>query len=127
MPNHLRSIITATDPSARDESLDRFCRRAGLAELLAECADLERFRQACDNLYERVRALFFLYAIHRFHLPAKPGLPATGRVPFAGYQRLLVRRFAEAIQQFLAAQAAAGPSDTLSSALARAYPELAFQ
>jgi hypothetical protein len=125
--NHLRSIITAPDPSSRDEALDKYCRRAGLAELLDECADLERFRRECDNLYERVRALCFLYAIHRFHLPAKPGLPAAGRIPFAGYQRLLVRRFDEAIHLFLAEQETAGPSDTLSSALARAYHELAFQ
>ncbi len=32
---------------------------------------LDRFRRASDNLYERVRALFFLYAIHRFHLPLR--------------------------------------------------------
>ena len=57
----------------RNHSLDAFCRAASLPELLAECADLEAFRRASDNLYERVRALFFLYAIHRFHLPAKAG------------------------------------------------------
>ena len=44
-------------------------------ELLAACAELEAFRRRSDNLYERVRALFFLYAIHRFHLPGK--LPAA--------------------------------------------------
>ena len=43
---------------------------ATLAELLAECAELERFRRRSDNLYERVRACFFLYAIYRFHLPS---------------------------------------------------------
>jgi hypothetical protein len=127
MAHHLRSIITAEDPATRDEALDPFCRRASLAELLAECGDLEHFRRDCANLYQRVRALFFLYAIHRFHLPAKPELPATGRVPFAGYRRLLVRRFDEAIHLFLAEQAAHGPSDTLCSALARAYHELGFQ
>src|SRR6516162_666891 len=127
MAGKLRAVITAGDPALRNQSLEAFCRPAGLEELLAECADLERFRRECTNLYERVRALFFLYAIHRFHLPTRPGLPPTGRVPFAGYERLLVRRFEEAINLFLAEQKAQGPSDTLSSALAEAYHQLAFQ
>ena len=45
-----------------------------LDALLAESRELDSFRRSCDNLYERVRALFFLYAIHRFHMPA--ALPA---------------------------------------------------
>ncbi len=72
--SHLRTIITAADPALRDQSLEAFCQGASLDELLAECTDLDRFRRECDNLYERVRALFFLYAIHRFYLPSKPGL-----------------------------------------------------
>jgi hypothetical protein len=127
MAVRLRNIITATEAALRDEALDAYCRQASLDDLLAECADLDRFRRECDNLYQRVRALFFLYAIHRFHLPQKPGLAAVGRVPFEGYQRLLIRRFDEAISRFLAAQQIHGPSDTLSSALATAYHQLAFQ
>ena len=127
MANRLRTVITSADPLVRDEPLDRFCRAASAEELFAACDDLDRFRRGCDNLYERVRALFFLYAVHRFHLPLKPGLPATGRVPFEGYRRLLARRFEEAIHLFLAEQQARGPSDALCSALAAAYRELAFQ
>ena len=71
---------------------------------------LDRFRRASDNLYERVRALFFLYAIHRFHLPLRAGAAgAAAAIPFAGYTHLLKRRFEEAIDLFLAAQAADGP------------------
>src|SRR5437870_2111133 len=66
MAPKLRSIITARDPAVRDTALDAVCRGASLAELLDECADLERFRRESDNLYERVRALFFLYALYRF-------------------------------------------------------------
>ena len=127
MAARLRNIITSTDTANRNEALDAYCRQASLDDLLAECADLEGFRRECENLYERVRALFFLYAIHRFHLPLKPGLAAVGRVPFEGYQCLLIRRFDEAISSFLADQQARGPSDTLSSALAMAYHQLAFQ
>lgn len=125
----LTSIITATDPHIRNQSLDGVCARLPLSDLLSACAELDAFRRRSDNLYERVRALFFLYAIHRFHLPGK--LSPTGRrpglVPFAGYEHLLQRRFEEAIEVFLRQQAAEGPSDGLSSALAAAYHRLAFQ
>ena len=67
-------IISAADLAARNQSPDPFCRRASLLELLSECDALELFRRQSENLYERVRALFFLYSIHRFHVPLKPGL-----------------------------------------------------
>src|SRR5215216_3358755 len=126
MSNHLVEIITSADPTVRDRSLDAFCRAATLHELLGECAALDTLRHRSDNLYERVRALFFLYAIHRFHLPHKPGVASRGLVPFEGYTHLLNRRFEEAINVFLAAQAH-GPSDAISSALAAAYHRLGFQ
>ena len=125
--SELTGIITAQAPETRNRSLDAFCRPASGAALLAECAALDRFRRASNNLYERVRALFFLYAIHRFHLPLKPGVPAAGPIPFAGYENLLKRRFEEAIEIFLAAQEADGPSAAISSALAAAYRGLGFQ
>jgi hypothetical protein len=127
MTHRLRSLITSKDPAIRDTPLDALCQPASLGELLTECSDLDAFRRDADNLYERVRALFFLYAIHRFHLPAKPDLPRSGRIPFAGHERLLKRRFDEAISLFLDARQRQGPSDTLASALASAYHGLAFQ
>jgi hypothetical protein len=125
--SRLRTLITSTAASVRNQPLEAVCQSLSLVELLAECADLEAFRRGCDNLYERVRALFFLSAIHRFHLPARADLPTTGKVPFQGFERLLSRRFDEAIHLFLAEQEARGPSDALSSALALAYRDLAFQ
>src|SRR5580704_8539936 len=98
MTGRLRHIITTADAATRNQSLDAFARTASLGELLAECEDLEKFRQRSENLYERVRALFFLYALHRFHLPAKAGLSARGLVPFKGYHHLLQRRFEEALE-----------------------------
>jgi hypothetical protein len=127
MTGRLRHIITASDSAARNQSLDAFARAASLAELLAECDDLENFRQHSENLYERVRALFFLYAIHRFHLPSKAGMKQRGHVPFKGYGHLLQRRFEEALEVFLAAQVSDGPSDGISSALAGAYYRLGIQ
>jgi hypothetical protein len=124
---NLVSLITSADPEQRDRSLDDFCAGATFAELLAECEALEAFRRTSENLYERVRALFFLYAIHRFHLPQRSELKPSGHIPFHGYEHLLQRRFEEAIDLFTHAQRTAGPSDALSSALAAAYHRLAFQ
>src|SRR5512136_101159 len=120
----LSAIITSSDPQVRNRSVDAFCRSASLDQLLAECAELDAFRRASSNLYERVRALFFLYAIHRFHLPNKRGVPERGFIPFDGYNYLLRRRFEEAIDVFLKAQAAQGPNESISSALAEAYHRL---
>ncbi|MBT4500608.1 MAG: hypothetical protein HOC74_22955, partial [Gemmatimonadetes bacterium] len=58
----LTDIITASDPAQRDCALDEFCCDLSLEALLEECAALDRFRRTNDNLYEQVRALFFLYA-----------------------------------------------------------------
>src|SRR5258708_11829480 len=118
MTGPLLEIITSPDPAVRDQSLDARCRPLSAAELLAECAELDAFRRRSDNLYQRVRALFFLYALHRFHLPAKLGRADLRRttattdpleiqlltagtankalVPFKGYEHLLQRRFEEA-------------------------------
>ncbi|BCX03161.1 MAG: UTP--glucose-1-phosphate uridylyltransferase [Candidatus Roseilinea sp.] len=124
---HLIEIITASDPSVRNRSLDAFARQASLSELIEECAALDAFRKRSDNLYERVRALFFLYAIHRFHLPARPDMQDRGLIPFVGYEHLLNRRFEEAIAVFQRAWQENGPNNALSSALAETYHRLAFQ
>ena len=120
-------IIAATEPGVRDLAIDQWCARRPTAELLAACVELEAYHRSETNLYRRVRALFFLSAIHRYHLPARADFPRTGRVPFAGFQHLLERRFEEAITHFQRAQIEQGPSETISSALASAYQALAFQ
>jgi hypothetical protein len=125
--SRLIGVITASDPEIRNCSLDSLCRAAPLEELLAECEALDRFRRSSDNLYERVRALFFLYAIHRFHILVRDESRVRSLIPFAGYTHLLKRRFEEAIDIFLSAQAADGPSAPLSSALAAGYRALGFQ
>lgn len=127
MSSALVEIITAQDPAVRNRSLDALCRGLTLRQLLAECAALDKFRRESGNLYERVRALFFLYAIYRFHIPRFPELNCRGLIPFHGYEHLLQRRFEEAIEEFIALQEREGPSDAISSALASAYHRLAFQ
>ena len=125
--NELTTIITSSNPEIRNQSLDAFCRRANLQTLLNECKTLEHFRMNSNNLYQRVRALFFLYAINRFHLPLKINAQKKGLIPFEGYSHLLKRRFEEAIEIFLKEQSLNGATDAICSALATAYHSLGFQ
>ena len=127
MASALLPLITSQDPSVRNASLDASCLALPFPQLLQEASLLDHFRRHQDNLYDRVRALFFLASLHRFHLPSRPELPPGGHIPFHGYEQLLHRRFEEAIDTFLTAQSSHGPSDALSSALAAAYHRLAFQ
>jgi hypothetical protein len=123
----LVEVITSADPETRDRPLDAVCAGLPLEALLAECQALDRFRRSSDNLYQRVRALFFLYAIHRYHIPPHDPAGTASRIPFAGYSNLLKRRFEEAIDLLLAAQAANGPGAAISSALAAAYRGIGFR
>ena len=120
----LLPIITADDAATRDQSLDVLCASMDFDGLIAECVEIDRFWRQCENLYERVRALFFLYAIYRFHLPKQLGEKKPGLIPFKGYEHLLNRRFVEAIDAFLEA---GEMSDNLSSALSRSYYQFALQ
>ena len=123
----LVDIICSDDPEIRNRSLDAFARNADAGTLLKESQELDHFRRNQANLYWRVRAHFFLYAIHRFHLPMKPGVPMDGLIPFSATVGILKRRFEEAIEILLRAQNENGPSATLSSGLAAAYHGLGFQ
>jgi hypothetical protein len=126
MSRVLLDIITADDPLRRDASLETVCAGLETDQLLAEAAALDAFRRDCPNLYQRVRALLFLYAMHRFILPRRFPAGGHGSIPFEGYHHLLDRRFEEAIDIFLAHQNAQGVGDSISSALAAAYKDLAF-
>lgn len=120
----LLEIISSNDDEIRHASLANWCAHASSNALLQETKTLDDFVRQSKNLYERVRALFFLYAIHRFHL--KDFLPAAGEIPFEGYQCLLERDFVGAINIFLE-QHQESPNRAISSALAKAYYQLGFQ
>ena len=120
----LVAALTTSDDGQRNRALDDLVAQLGPSALLAECAALNGFRKTTHNLYERVRALFFLHAIHRFHLSATG---RQGHIPFEGYRLLLDRRFEEAIARFEKEQEQRGQNDALSSALAAAYKGLGFQ
>ena len=124
---NLLSIITSTDAATRNRSLDAECRRLTLDQLLRECRELDDYQRTCENLYDRVRSLFFLYAIHRFHLPTRLVGKESGRIPYGGYEHMLNRRYPEALDVFITRLEQDGPSVSLSSALGEAYHRLAFQ
>ncbi len=124
--SNLTDLITSSNNRIRNTSLDDFCKELSLNVLLKECEALESFWRNNSNLYERVRALFFLYAIYRFHLPEK-GINAKGLIPFDGYDHFLNRRYIEAIDVFRSKMKESGLNDGISSALAKTYQSLGFQ
>ena len=108
-------------------SFEAWCAAADAPRLLTALEDLETYRRTTGNFYHRVRAIFFLYAIHRFYLPAYLRNQAPGRIPFEGFDHCLARRYEEAIASFRRVRQTDGISDALSSALALAYHSLAFK
>ncbi|MGB0744362.1 MAG: UTP--glucose-1-phosphate uridylyltransferase [Opitutales bacterium] len=118
--------ILSEDRDVQDRSLDELCKAFDLEALLRECEALDAFRRSSDNLYHRVRALFFLFAIYRFHLPGSLEDNGPGHLPPTGYHHFLNRRFHEAIEAFLEA-ANADLNDTICSALAAGYYQLGLQ
>jgi UTP--glucose-1-phosphate uridylyltransferase len=98
-----------------------------LAEKLAACEQIERFRQSTHNLYERVRASLFLHALYRYEIQDAWELPQAGFISFAGFTHLMERRYEQAIPTFLLAMKHDGPSGAICSALAQAYEQIAFQ
>lgn len=120
-------IIESSEDSLRNTAVDPLADAGSSVQLLDQCRQLDQFRRKSGNLYHRVRALLFLYTIHRYHLPSRPEIQTVGKIPFRGYQLLLERRFAEAIDHFLSCANRQGWSDGICSALAAAYHRLAFQ
>ncbi|MFT5110615.1 MAG: hypothetical protein ACI9UA_006271, partial [Pseudoalteromonas tetraodonis] len=128
MESKLVHIILAEEPELRDTALEQVCAPMSREQLEAECHALDQFHRDCPNLYQRVRALLFLFAIHRFYLP--PAIEGNGggaTISFKAHKRLLDRRFGEAIDGFLAAATRDGLSDAICSALAKGYHQLAMQ
>ena len=72
------TLLRARAIEAERSRISRDLHDGILQTLLSIEIQLDVLRRQSDNLYERVRALFFLYAIHRFHLPNKPGVGQRG-------------------------------------------------
>ncbi|HMF79459.1 MAG TPA: UTP--glucose-1-phosphate uridylyltransferase [Bryobacteraceae bacterium] len=125
--SELISIIVSQDPEARNRALDGICNGLSTHQLMQECAALDRFWRSSGNLYERVRAQFFLFSIYRFHLPFRTEVGGSGLISFEATNYLLKRRFEEAIECLLRSSATAGMNATIASGLAAAYRGLGFK
>lgn len=119
--------LIQAEGAERDQALDAFVHGKSVEDLWEMCQALDRFQRGNGNLYERVRALFFLHAIFRYHLPATGGVSAKGRIPYDGVRLLHKRRFEEALELFMATARTEGLSDPLCSAIAEATHHLAIQ
>lgn len=125
--NAFLETIRAEDAATRDRSFESLAEGQDLSQLLSAAADLDLYRRQEPNLYNRVRALFFLSALYRYEIPTHLTNQHQGLISHHGYEHLLSRRFLEAIDVFLAQQRESGISDGLASALADAYHRLGFQ
>jgi hypothetical protein len=123
----LIETILSPEPELRNRPLESLLQGASSDEIFTVLAELDSFRREEKNLYARVRALFFLYSICRFHLP--PLLVARDPAPIPGAVRelLLDRRFAEALDELREIVRNRGMNDGLASALASAYYQLGLQ
>ncbi|MGI4022792.1 MAG: UTP--glucose-1-phosphate uridylyltransferase [Janthinobacterium lividum] len=119
--------ITSTDISKRNHSFFEISRKFSAKELLQSLRELDEFRKTTPSLYDKVRAIQFLYAGFRFILAESKEIPQTGKIPYAGFEDLLARRFEQSIVVFLAELDKNGPNATLLSALAESYHQLSFQ
>lgn len=111
-------VITSPDPEVRNTPIESLVQGMDAHALWQACRELDAFRRSSENLYERVRALFFLFAICRFPLPEQVRHLPAGRIPARVHADLLDRRFQEAINGLLATIGDNLPDDALCSGLA---------
>lgn len=119
--------ITTSDPEKRNRSFYGLARRFSSKELFTLLKELDTFRKQSNNLYEKVRAILFLFAGYRFFLMEAKDTPEKGKIPYEGFEDLLGRRFEQAIVCFLSAIEKNGPNGALYSGLAESYHHLSFQ
>ncbi|MCC9167496.1 UTP--glucose-1-phosphate uridylyltransferase [Pontibacter harenae] len=119
--------ITSTDPAIRNRSFYEISQKLSAKELMQALRELEGFRKSTSNLYDKVRAILFLYAGYRFFLMESKEVPTVGKINYAGFEDMLARRFDHAIATFLQELDKHGPNASLFSALADSYHQLSFQ
>ena len=119
--------ITSPEPSIRNRSFFEVSRKLSATELLKALRELDDFRKTTPNLYDKVRAILFLYAGFRFFLMEHKETPTIGKISYAGFEDLLSRRFEHAITTFLNELDQNGANASLFSALADSYHHLSFQ
>ncbi|MBE7171086.1 MAG: UTP--glucose-1-phosphate uridylyltransferase [Williamsia sp.] len=125
--NPFIETITSTDPHKRNQSFFALSRSQSPEQLQKALHELDAFRKSTTSLYDKVRAILFLYAGFRFFLQENGATPSIGKIPYAGFHDLLSRRFEQAIDTFFDDIKKKGPNANIYSALAESYHQLSFQ
>ncbi len=121
------NTITSSIPEIRNKSFHDLCKGLSVSELVANFAELDKFRKTTQNLYERVRACIFLYACYRFFLMESNHVEDSGHIPAEGYNDFLKRNYEKAITSFLSEINKNGQNSNIFSCLAESYHQLTFQ
>ncbi len=119
--------ITSPEPDKRNRSFFDMSSRLTPVQLLKALRELDEYRKSTPSLYDKVRAILFLYAGFRFFLMESKDTPPIGKISYGGFEDLLARRFEHAITTFLSDLDKNGPNASLYSALAESYHHLSFQ
>jgi hypothetical protein len=127
LSQRLLATIQADDSPQRDLPLEDLLEESGASELQDAVCELDQHRRQETNLYQRVRTLYFLGAICRYHLPPLLAGETNGPIPASVQNHLLDRRFPEAIDQLLLEVREHGWRDGLVSALGQAFFQLGLQ
>ena len=127
MSNLLVETIVSKDDFHRNRSINSLLKNRNNAELLKLVAELEGFRKVSKNLYHKVRASFFLFAIYRFYLQTDRETTRHGRIPFDGVKAAFDRDFEKSINIFLKEIEEGRRNSALFSAIAESYYKLSFK
>jgi len=119
--------IVSQIPEKRNRSFFELASAFSAKELIELLDEVEEFRKSTNNLYEKVRAILFLYAGFRYFLADNSEIPQAGLINYSGFEDLLSRRFENAISLFQKDLHTQGPNASLISALADSYHHLSFQ
>lgn len=128
MSNDLIETIVSEAESVRNRSIDSLLCDKDAETLLELAHELENFRKSSNNLYHRVRASLFLFAVYRFHLQKKPGITQYGQIPFEGVKAALDRDFEKSIDIYLKQIIRKDRQNSaIFSAIADSYYKLSFK
>lgn len=123
---NILDTLTADKSEFRDRSFEELLSGCNRTELLETVTALEQYRRQTTNLYQRVRATLFLFALYRFRLMGSGYIPKAGHIPYAGVQALRNGTLEQALDIFQAEVRQQGQNEALASALAETYHQLAF-
>ncbi len=128
MSNVLVETIVSEDEAVRHRSIDSLLHDKDRGQILKLAGELEAFRTSSDNLYHKVRASLFLFAIYRFHLMRDRKTPGQGKIPSDGVKAAFARDFEKSIAVYLREINDKGVRNrTVFSAVADAYYKLSFK